>query len=320
MIEVHQLNKRYGLRQAVKDLSFFVGPGEIVGFLGPNGAGKTTTMRIITGAMTASSGTVKIDGQDISEDPLGTKGKIGYLPEIPPLYGDMYVKSYLRYVAHLKKYPRSKIKRRVEEVVKKTGLQDVKNRWIQNLSKGFKQRLGLAQAMMSEPKILVLDEPTVGLDPAQVIQMRSLISHLRGQHTVILSTHILSEVQAICDRVIIIKEGRIVTQESLKSLKEKQMKAARRITLKVKKPSEALKQALTEVNGVVQVKQDGEKEVYTVFIRADQDSELNEKVAKLVIEGAYGFISLEESFNLEDVFLSLTEKNFKNPSQGDDNQ
>ena len=206
-----------------------------MGFLGPNGAGKTTTMKIITGYMVPTSGEVKIDGEDILENPLKTKKKIGYLPEVPPIYSDMYVEDYLYYVARLKSCPKEKVKSQVDSVVEKVALQEVRHRLIQNISKGFKQRVGLAQALISDPEILILDEPTIGLDPNQVLEIRNLIAQLRGQHTIILSTHILSEVQASCDRVIIIKEGKMVTQESLSSLREKQSQSRRRISVRVEK-------------------------------------------------------------------------------------
>ena len=313
MIEVHQLNKRYGTRWAIKDLSFSVKKGEVVGFLGPNGAGKTTTMKIITGAMMPNSGVVKIDGEDSFEDPIKTKQKIGYLPEIPPVYADMYVDSYLSYVAALKRCPKNDVPDLLDSVVKKTGLEPVRNRLVHNISKGFKQRLGLAQALISDPEILILDEPTVGLDPSQVIEMRNLIAQLKGQHTVILSTHILSEVQANCDRIIIIKDGQIVTQESLGALREKQMQSQRRIDIRVRNFSDKLLETLSQLKGVVDAKKSSNG--CTVFIDSGMGSELNEEVAKTVINGGFGLIELNESFSLEDVFLNLTAKDQKkNPS------
>ena len=307
MIEVNKITKKYGSRSAVEDLSFSVKKGEVVGFLGPNGAGKTTTMKIITGYMVPTAGEVKIDGEDIFEDPLKIKQKIGYLPEVPPIYVDMYVEDYLYYVARLKNSPKEKVKSQVDSVIQKVGLQEVRHRLIQNISKGFKQRTGLAQALISDPEILILDEPTVGLDPNQVLEIRNLISQLRGQNTIILSTHILSEVQASCDRVIIIKEGRMVTQESLSSLREKQSQSRRRISVRVKSISDDLIQELKKLKGIKDVNV-SQNSVLSLFADADVGvcGNLNEEVAKKIIEEGAGLMELSESFSLEDVFLNLT--------------
>ena len=314
MIEVNKVTKKYGSRAAVKDLSFSVNKGEVVGFLGPNGAGKTTVMKIITGYMVPTSGEVKIDGKDILEDPLNTKKKIGYLPEVPPVYTDMYVEDYLYYVARLKSCPKQKIKSQVDSVVEKMGLQEVRHRLIQNISKGFKQRVGLAQALIADPEILILDEPTVGLDPNQVLEIRNLISQLRGQHTIILSTHILSEVQASCDRVIIIKEGKMVTQESLSSLREKQSRSRRRISVRVKNISDDLIQGLKQLQGIEDVSV-SQNSVLSLFADAGDGGNLNEEVAKKIIEKGAGLIELNESFSLEDVFLKLTSDDKKKDKQ-----
>ncbi len=308
MIELRQVSKKYGSRLAVEDLSFKVEQGEVVGFLGPNGAGKTTTMNIITGALFPSTGEVWIAGEDIFADPLSAKQKIGYLPEFPPVYTDMYVKDYLFYVARLKRCMESQLKSLVEAAIKKTGLEEVENRLIQNISKGFKQRVGLAQALVSDPKILILDEPTVGLDPNQILEMRNLISQLKGKHTIILSTHILSEVQATCDRVIIIREGRMVTQESLSSLRKKQSQSRRQISIRVKQLTRELVNALNELNGVRNIKELEEKSSLNIFVDTGTGSELNEQIAKVVIGCGAGLIELNESFSLEDVFLQLTKK------------
>ncbi|NJM10349.1 MAG: ABC transporter ATP-binding protein [Bdellovibrionaceae bacterium] len=218
MIEVRNLCKNYGDRPAIRALNFSVKKGEVVGFLGPNGAGKSTTMKIITGYMAPSSGEVKVAGFDVFENPMEVKSRIGYLPETPPVYHDMYVEDYLTFVANLKGVDKSRVKSLVSGALEKTTLHDVRKRLIGNLSKGYKQRVGLAQALVSDPEILVLDEPTVGLDPKQVAEMRQLIRELRGQHTIILSTHILPEVQASCDKVIIINRGSIVAEDSLEGL------------------------------------------------------------------------------------------------------
>ena len=306
MIELSKVTKTYGPRFAVRDLSFSIQKGEVVGLLGPNGAGKTTTMKMITGHTAPNFGEIKIDGEDILEKPLEIKKKIGYLPEIPPLYGDMYVQSYLYYVAGLKSYPKQKTKARVEFVIDTLGLQEVRSRLIQNISKGFKQRVGLAQALVSDPEILILDEPTVGLDPNQVLEMRKLIFQLKGQHTIILSTHILSEVQASCDRVIIIKEGEMVTQESLSSLREKQSQSRRKLIIRVKNSSQDLINRLERIKGVSAVQ--AQNNTLSLLVSESSSSDINEQVAKKVMEKGAGLKELKESFNLEDVFLELTSK------------
>lgn len=310
MIEVNKVSKKYGSRLAVEDLSFSVEKGEVVGFLGPNGAGKTTTMKIITGCMAPTEGDVKIDGENILDDPIEMKKKIGYLPEVPPLYSDMYVEDYLYYVAHLKKCPKDQIKQQVDSVIDKIGLQSVRRRLINNISKGFKQRTGLAQALVTDPEILILDEPTVGLDPNQVLEIRNLISQLRGKHTVILSTHILSEVQASCDRVIIIKEGKMVTQDSLSSLRSKQQQSRRRISVRVKNISDTLINELKSLENIEDVNI-SQNSVLVLSVLAGSEDNLNEKVAKKIIETGAGFLELNESFSLEDVFLKLTSDNEK---------
>jgi len=307
MIEVNKITKKYGSRFAVEDLSFSVQKGEVVGFLGPNGAGKTTTMKIITGYMIPTSGSVTIEGMDIIDDPIGIKRKIGYLPEVPPLYADMYVKDYLSYVAGLKNCPKDQISSLVDAVVEKTGLRSVKNRLIGNISKGYKQRAGLAQALVSDPEILILDEPTVGLDPSQVIEIRNLISQLKGRHTIILSTHILSEVQGSCDRIIIIKEGRMVAQESLDSLKQTQLKGSRKLTIRVKNKDKTLIESLKKLDGVRELG-DFQGTQFTVVANTQAGDDFNENVAKEVIASGAGLVELSESFNLEDIFLQLIGK------------
>lgn len=304
MIDLSKVTKKYGNRFAVQDLSFSIQKGEVVGFLGPNGAGKTTTMKMITGCMAPTLGNIKIAGTDIFEHPLEIKKKIGYLPEIPPLYTDMYVQNYLYYVAGLKNYPKNKTPHRVDFVINTLGLQDVRFRLIQNISKGFKQRVGLAQALVSDPEILILDEPTVGLDPNQVLEMRNLISKLKGQYTLILSTHILSEVQATCDRVIIIKEGKMITQESLSSLRSKQSQSRRKLIIRVKKNTPNLINQLKEIPGIEDINK--QNNTLSLLINETADQDVTEQVAIKVINLKAGLIELKESFNLEDVFLELT--------------
>lgn len=304
MIEAKSLSKSYGSRMAIDDVSFNVKSGEIVGFLGPNGAGKTTTMKILTGYMAPNKGTVALDGLDVAQFPLGAKKKFGYLPEIPPLYPDMYVEEFLKYTALLKQCDRKKVPDLIQNAMKKTGLTSVQCRLIKNLSKGFKQRVGLAQALISDPKILILDEPTAGLDPRQVVEIRDLLKELKGQHTIILSTHILPEVQISCDRVIIINQGKIITEESLSSLDQK-MSTKRQILLKVRKPSTELQTKLKSISSVLEIK---EKKDSFLELNVSSEQEVNEKIAETVVNGGFGLLEMKESgFNLEDIFIRLTD-------------
>lgn len=302
MIEVRNLCKNYGDRPAIKDLNFTVKKGEVVGFLGPNGAGKTTTMKIITGYMAPSSGVVNVSGHDVFEEPLEVKSRIGYLPETPPVYGDMYVEDYLVFVANLRRVRKEKIKGNVRSALEKTNLHDVKNRLIQHLSKGYKQRVGLAQALVSDPEILILDEPTVGLDPKQVAEMRALIHQLKGQHTLILSTHILPEVQATCQRVIIINQGRIVAENTLEGL-SRSMTQGRRLLLKVKRSQSELLGSLSQVRGVRSARSDGGQ----LVVDADPTDEVVEAVAQLAVQKGCGLLELKvQTMDLEDIFIKLT--------------
>ena len=302
MIVAKSLSKNYGNRKAISDVSFHIKKGEILGFLGPNGAGKTTTMKILTGCLAPSQGEVLIGGILLSEQPILAKKKIGYLPEQPPVYTDMFVEDYLKYVAHLKQCDRLKINSLVGSAMEKSGVTSVKKRLIQNLSKGFKQRVGLAQALVSDPEVLILDEPTVGLDPKQVVEIRKLLSQLKGQHTIILSTHILPEVQISCERVIIINEGKIVTENSLEGLSEA-MSAKRQLILRVNRVSDSLINKLQSIAGVVSAKQKNS----VVELNVSADKSVNEKVAEVVVFEKSGLLEMKEvGFNLEDVFIKLT--------------
>lgn len=301
MIEVKGLSKSYGDRPAIHNLNFQVKKGEVVGFLGPNGAGKSTTMKIITGYMAPSDGSVKVDGYDVFENPLEVKKRIGYLPELPPVYQDMFVEDYLTYVAQLRRVDKDKIPERVKASLEKTNLMDVKGRLIQNLSKGYKQRVGLAQSLVSDPDVLILDEPTVGLDPVQVAEMRNLIKQLRGQHTIIISTHILPEVEASCEKVIIINKGRIVAEDSLTGLKSR-MSGGQRIALRVRKP-EAIESALKSVNGIKQIAVHG----HDISIDADSSDSIMDDIASLVVTKKAGLLELKpHALDLEDIFIDLT--------------
>lgn len=302
MIEVRHLSKKYGEHQAISDLNFTINKGEVVGFLGPNGAGKSTTMKIITGFMAPSSGSAQVCGFDVFEYPLEVKKRIGYLPETPPLYSDMLVGEYLKYVAELKQVPTEKIQNFVTHALEKTQLTQVRNRLIQNLSKGFKQRVGIAQALVSQPEVLILDEPTVGLDPKQVAEIRNLIKELQGEHTIILSTHILPEVQATCNQVIIIHEGKIVAQNTIEQL-EKMNQGHIMMTVKTKKAI-PIHQQLQKINGVSEVEIISNQHYQ---IKLLEQSSAIEEIASEIIRSGAGLVELSPSrTNLEDVFLKLT--------------
>lgn len=304
MIEVSGLTKSYGPIHALHGISFRVKKGEVVGFLGPNGAGKSTTMKIITGSMAPSGGTAKVAGFDVFEDPVEVKKRIGYLPENPPVYGDMNVESYLAFVAKLKGVANDRVRAQVEKAIEKTDLGSVRRRLIQNLSKGYRQRVGIAQALVSDPEVLILDEPTSGLDPRQVAEVRSLIRELKGEHTIILSTHILPEVQAMCERIIIINRGRIVAEDSLDGLTNR-MAGSLEVKLKVARPSADVETALRGVPGVATVlKTDGG---YSVNIQGTAGEMAIEKVAEAAVGARAGLLELRrEAVDLEDIFLKLT--------------
>ena len=310
MIEVEHLTKVYNGRRAVDDISFKVEKGEILGFLGPNGAGKTTTMRILTCYMPATDGTARIAGYDVFEESLDVRRRIGYLPENPPLYPEMTVRSYLDFVARIKGAPGSTRRSRVDEVMEKCSIGDVRERIIGKLSKGYKQRVGLAQSLLNNPEVLVLDEPTIGLDPKQIYEVRSLIKGLAGEHTVILSTHILPEVSMTCHRVVIINNGKLVAMDTPEGLAH-QVKGADRVALTVDGPQEAVKEQLASVGGVlgvqVTVSGNGKPSSYTVECKLDQD--VRRELAAAVVSRGWGLLELRGiSVSLEDVFINLTTK------------
>jgi len=302
MIEIKNLTKWYGAIHAVKDINFHVHRGEVVGFLGPNGAGKSTTMKIITGYMAPSEGEVRVAGYDVFENPLEVKRHIGYLPETPPLYADMYVRDYLSFAAKLKGVVGSSVCSKVDLALEKAGLEDVQKRLIQNLSKGYKQRVGLAQALVSEPELLILDEPTVGLDPKQVAEIRHLIQRLKGHHTIVLSTHILPEVQATCERIVIINKGQIVAEDSLEKLQER-VHGARHFLLRVRRPSEGFVSQLNSVAGVERVESLGS----SYELVTDGSGECPSLVAQVAIASGGGLLELRAmDLDLEQIFLKLT--------------
>ena len=307
MIEINNLVKKYGEHVAVDHLSLTVEPGKIYGFLGPNGAGKSTTMNIITGYLGATSGTVTINGHDIFKEPEEAKKCVGYLPEIPPLYADMTVLEYLNFVAELKKLQKSLRKRYVEEAMETTGILDVKNRMIRNLSKGYRQRVGFAQAILGYPEIIILDEPTVGLDPKQIIEIRDLIKKLGEKHTVILSSHILTEISAVCDHVFIISKGKLVASDSTENLLD-QMSGAQEIELTVRSEADRAKALLEEIEYVDHADLKDAKDG-SILIRAKSGNDIREEVFQLMAENHIPVLEMRTvTKSLEDVFLQITQE------------
>jgi ABC-2 type transport system ATP-binding protein len=308
MIEVSHLTKRYGPVTAVDDVSFRVEAGEILGFLGPNGAGKTTTMRVITGYMPATEGQAIVAGHDVFADPLAAKRKIGYLPETPPLYPDMTVREYLTFVARLKmsKISASDCAMRVDHTMKKARVDDMANRHCGKLSKGYKQRVGIAQALIHDPEVLVLDEPTAGLDPKQIIETRDLIRSLAGNHTIVLSTHILPEVAQTCTRVVIINKGRVVAVDTPENLTH-QLAGASSLYVQVEGPAEAAS-VLGSVPGVQEVTTADRHEQWFGFeVKAAADHDVRRDVAKAIVNKGWGLLELRPTrMSLEEIFLQLT--------------
>ena len=309
MIVVKNLIKRYGDRTAVNDVSFRVDAGEVIGFLGPNGAGKSTTMRMLTGFLSPTSGTVEIGGHNMAEDTLAAKALLGYLPELPPVYPEMTVSDYLNFVAKLKGLDRKVRKERLNFVLEKCFLRDRANQVIGQLSKGYRQRVGIAQALIHNPPVLILDEPTSGLDPGQIIQIRALIKELSVNHTIILSTHILQEVQNTCSRVLIINQGRVVAEGKPEDLEER-LQGGERLSVTVRGPMTEVKARLLELPGVsdLQVSAHPEKvDLVLVELTSRGESDLREKVASLVVGAGWSLVEMKSiNLSLEDIFLKLT--------------
>ncbi len=301
MIKVSGLTKDYGARRAIDNLSFDAQQGEIVGFLGPNGAGKTTTMRILTGYMPPTDGEALVAGYDVVEESLEVRKRVGYLPETVPLYTDMIVFDYLKFMGELRKIPN--LDARVDEVLDMVGLFDRADGYIGNLSKGMRQRIGLAQALLHRPEVLILDEPTIGLDPGQVVEVRELIREIGKERTVLLSTHLLNEAQNICDRVLIINKGRIVTEDTTENLQARLI-GAERVIIRVRGEADELAKTIKQVKGVqgVETKQDGSVEFEFV-----SGKDVRPEVAKKVINSGYDLIELRPlGMSLEEIFLELT--------------
>ncbi len=308
MIQVENLVRRYGDHMAVDHLSFTVEAGKIYGFVGPNGAGKSTTMNVMTGYIAASSGTVVIDGHDVLKEPLAAKACIGYLPEVPPLYTGMTVREYLMFAAQLKKVPKKESSEHVEEIMGKTGLCDVDKRLIRNLSKGYKQRVGFAQALLHDPKVLILDEPMAGLDPKQIIEMRELIKGLAGGHTVILSSHILSEISAVCDHILIISKGKLVAGGSPKQLEE-MMQAKTEVEVTVLGKQDQAEAVLSQMKEVERFTiQPGEETGSMVLsLTAVENADIRKELSVALSGAGLPILSMNRSEkSLEDIFLELT--------------
>lgn len=307
MIEVKQLVKRYGDVVAIDHVSFTVDRGEILAFLGPNGAGKTTTMRILTCFMPATTGTARVAGFDIFEEPMEVKRRIGYLPENPPIYPEMTVSEYLRFVAKLKGLSGQKVTDALGAALEKCGLGEVSRRLIANLSKGYRQRVGLAQALIHNPEVLILDEPTVGLDPKQIIEIRELIRGLRGEHTIILSTHILPEATAVCQKVVIINRGRVVAVDSQERLSA-QVRKSEKIAFRVRRGEGVAVERILAIGGVHQVIPQAASDGEGAFIvESDLGRDIREELAKTVVENGWGLLEMKPLvLSLEEVFLQLT--------------
>ena len=311
MIEIKNLVKYYGDIKAVDNISFDVKAGEVLGFLGPNGAGKSTTMNILTGAISASSGTVKIDGFDILEEPEKAKAKVGYLPEQPPLYTDMTVFEYLTFIADLKLVPKNEQLDHLAKIMTQLKISDVRNRLINNLSKGYKQRVGVAQALVGDPDVIILDEPTVGLDPKQIKDIRNVIRSLGKKHTVIISSHILSEIQATCDRVVIIANGKLAYQSDINALGEVSGDS-NKVEITVKDNVDSAYRLLKTFSEIKNVERINKSRGETVFIyETAPDIDIREKVFKAFADSKLSMLGMRE-FNatLEDIFLKVTNRSY----------
>ncbi len=309
MIEVQHLTKRYGRVTAVDDLTFRVERGEILGFLGPNGAGKTTTMRILTGYMPATAGKAMVAGFDVFEQPIEAKRRTGYLPETPPLYPEMTVREYLQFVARIKTKGLSATERkhRVDDSMRRTRVDDMANRHCGKLSKGYRQRVGLAQAILHNPEVLILDEPTAGLDPKQIIETRQLIKELAGTHTIVLSTHILPEVSQTCDRVVIINKGRVVAVDTPKNLTER-LRGSETIYVEVDAAGQDPTPSLRTIPGVLAVNVTSAHDGVVAYeISSDRGRDIRRDLARTVVSNNWGLLELRPSrMSLEEIFLSLT--------------
>jgi len=308
MIEVDGLTKRYGRQTAVDGISFKVQKGEILGFLGPNGAGKTTTMRILTCYLPPTEGTARVGGYDVFESPIEVKKRVGYLPETPPLYPDMDVFTFLDFVAKVKGVPAKDRKSKIDDAMEKTRVGDVRTKLIGRLSKGYRQRVGLAQAILHNPDVLILDEPTAGLDPKQIIETRELIKGLGGDHTIILSTHILPEVSMTCGRVVIINKGRVVAEDTPENLTHR-LRGAGALRLEARGVTGAIFDAIRTVPGVASIRQkgDGGTDIVAFEIEAEAGKDVRAELARAVVQKGFDLLGLSQvGMSLEEIFLHLT--------------
>lgn len=306
MIEVKNLTKKYGSHTAVDDISFTVEDGEILGFLGPNGAGKTTTMNMMTGFISSTSGSIKINGYDILEEPSKAKAQLGYLPDVPPVYGEMTVMEYLNFVCELKKVKKHKRSEMIEEILTIVGIREVAQRLCKNLSKGYRQRVGLAQALVGFPEVLILDEPTVGLDPKQIIEIRRVIKKLGEKHTIILSSHILSEVSAVCDRVMIINKGKIVATDTTEGLSEKASDGVQLVT--VKGDGQLACQKLKAWSAVtsVYIDSDNEDGTFDIVVKGKEGVDIREIIFCCMADAGIPVLMLKpKSLSLEEAFIKV---------------
>lgn len=309
MIEIQNVSKRYGSKYAVKDVTFTINKGEILGFLGRNGAGKSTTMNMITGYISSSSGRILLDGYDILKNPREVKRQIGYLPEMPPLYMDMTVNEYLRFCCDIKGVARKYLTKHLNDICELTGLGDVRKRLIKNLSKGYKQRVGLAQSLVGNPEVLILDEPTVGLDPKQIIEIRKLIKELGEDHTVVLSSHILPEVADVCERLVIINNGEIVAQDTLENLTHG-IGETFRMTVRVKGPEKETRQIIREIDGARYCECIGvkEPETFDFLIESDRKVDIRQPLFNRMAKQGTPIVMMKPmDITLEDIFLQLTQ-------------
>jgi ABC-2 type transport system ATP-binding protein len=310
LIEVKGLTKYYGPKMAISQVSFRAEKGEILGLLGPNAAGKTTTIRILTCYMPATEGSARVAGYDVFEDSLEVRRRIGYLPENPPLYNDMTVIQYLDFVSKIKGVDGHDRKKKVQEITDLCHIDDVRNTLIGKLSKGYKQRVGLAQALVHDPEIIILDEPTIGLDPKQIIEVRELIKSLGGKHTVILSSHILPEVSQVCQRVVIINEGLVVAEDTPENLTS-QLKGAERLFLEVEGPAQEVAQKIENVAGITQVTLEGStREGRSGFyVESELNRDVRKELSATIIRGGWGLLEMRPvGMSLEEIFLHLTTK------------
>lgn len=311
MIDVERLTKRFGAIEAINDVSFNVEKGEVLGFLGPNGAGKTTTMRVLTCYFSPTGGNVTVDGLSVFEDKIEIRKRLGYLPEKVPIYKDIRVKDYLMFVAGVKGVPSSDQKIEVERVISICNLEEAKNRWIEELSKGFTQRVGIAQALVGDPPILILDEPTIGLDPKQIIEMRNLIKGFKGKKTIILSTHILSEVSILCSKVIIINKGKIIAQDTPKNLTGN-IENHDKLILNIEGPKTEVMKELRNIVGVegLEPKEELSENINAFILEIEKSDEIRKNIANTVVSNGWGLLEMrKEELTLEDIFIKLIHKN-----------